>query len=850
MPLANPDFASTMLERTRTILCMKCRKLPLDFLKEFDLPQLTTCCDRLDASTLCSGIESVTAGRKPAQRELIQNPEFVSYLETMLPLIPEEEPQEQQPAPGYSRYSRSYGQTPTKHSKRSEFLSALWELLEVCQAHERNITQYPANKVADALLMRFSNGTIRLAFLENFASMELSEDSCKIVTGGLENCVDVPLILNDVQKKLLMEPCTACSGLFRSAPFCEVWKLLDSAPNLLDIARLLYQHEIEDSMNLENYTSFTQNVPEYSRLLHSIVNHMEPNAMNCFLRYWKRGGCPLRELRYLERWICTHPGQDWDSLLSTYSGYINLLYGKRFQTIDLSAVPDYQEDILIYAIVNRKKHFIQMVDANAECFSSLPHTSIIFQERLYKENFNLNELTERDLKDCGWMDRKRLPAERLIPGRRYTFPELRALYGSSPIYFSVYHAMEAPRQDDRLKAFQQLRKRNVLWKHINEQEISSLAKCLDRKPLYEWLYHDFRHIKGLTATDTAQILAHFDDLQPLISDMEIRQDVLLALRSLDLPERFSSMDVLKQNIIQADKNWQSLSSVMELSPEFMELNWETIERFLLMDGANIAETYRKDLAPKQQTAFLRVVKVELMGQLKELKYFEGDLARELNMPLTRQIMEDWKKELQISKDGLEVKEYDDFFSTMLLGVQPQRTCLSYQNGAYRECLLSSFDSNKKILYAVLDGRIVGRAFLRLTKGRLTNTDISNDGEDGHFTFVDLENIQEVRQDLPHEQLTLFLERPYISGANPEETAQIQHLFVELARQKAEALDILLVLSTDYRCSCGNAFVRTQFDIYISKSKAGAQYLDSLNGRASVSCEDSYTANTFLILNCA
>jgi single-stranded DNA-binding protein len=44
----------------------------------------------------------------------------------------------------------------------------------------------------------------------------------------------------------------------------------------------------------------------------------------------------------------------------------------------------------------------------------------------------------------------------------------------------------------------------------------------------------------------------------------------------------------------------------------------------------------------------------------------------------------------------------------LLGVQPQRMCMSYIDGAYRECLLSAFDSNKKILYAVLNGRIVGR----------------------------------------------------------------------------------------------------------------------------------------------
>jgi len=74
------------------------------------------------------------------------------------------------------------------------------------------------------------------------------------------------------------------------------------------------------------------------------------------------------------------------------------------------------------------------------------------------------------------------------------------------------------------------------------------------------------------------------------------------------------------------------------------------------------------------------------------------------------------------KDGMEVEECDDFFSTMLLGEQPHRTCMSYIDGAYRECLLSAFDSNKKVLYVTFHGRIIARAFLRLTKGRLTGAE--------------------------------------------------------------------------------------------------------------------------------
>ena len=171
--------------------------------------------------------------------------------------------------------------------------------------------------------------------------------------------------------------------------------------------------------------------------------------------------------------------------------------------------------------------------------------------------------------------------------------------------------------------------------------------------------------------------------------------------------------------------------------------------------------------------------------------------------------------------------------------------MSYIDGQYKECLLSSFDSNKKILYATLNGRIIGRAFLRLTKGRLTGSDVPADNSG--FTFVDLEH-PDARSERPKERegVTLFLERPYISGVGPEVARRVMRMFVELAGRKASELDTMLVLSADYRGEAGPGFTWTKYAVYISKSKAGAQYLDSLGGQATVSAEGSYKANTFLV----
>jgi len=59
---------------------------------------------------------------------------------------------------------------------------------------------------------------------------------------------------------------------------------------------------------------------------------------------------------------------------------------------------------------------------------------------------------------------------------------------------------------------------------------------------------------------------------------------------------------------------------------------------------------------------------------------------------------------------------------------------------------------------------------------------------------------------------------------------------------------MLVLSTDYRGDKLEDFTQTRFNIFISKTKAGTQYLDSLDGEATVATEGSYKANTFLVCN--
>lgn len=161
--------------------------------------------------------------------------------------------------------------------------------------------------------------------------------------------------------------------------------------------------------------------------------------------------------------------------------------------------------------------------------------------------------------------------------------------------------------------------------------------------------------------------------------------------------------------------------------------------------------------------------------------------------------------------------------------------------------LACFDSNKKVLYAQRNGEIVGRACIRLTKCCLTGTPKNTKGTAGRISFVDLENENgspETRHE--GETLALFLERPYTSGLNPEEQLEVETVFVKLVQQKAKALGAILVLSMDYRKAAKMDFAQTRLHLYISASKAGKQYLDSLGGSAEASSEGSYRTNIFML----
>ena len=102
-----------------------------------------------------------------------------------------------------------------------------------------------------------------------------------------------------------------------------------------------------------------------------------------------------------------------------------------------------------------------------------------------------------------------------------------------------------------------------------------------------------------------------------------------------------------------------------------------------------------------------------------------------------------------------------------------------------------------------------------------------------------------------EKPVLFLESIYTFGLNDIEKEEVMKLAVSLTTQKAAELGVVAVLARRYLgCYERDEYVLAPFYVYISKSKNGWQYLDSLGGAAYTSAKEEYVEHPFLVMQTA
>lgn len=644
-------------------------------------------------------------------------------------------------------------------------------------------------------------------------------------------------------RKIMAEPPVACGDLTGCK---DIDRCMEMMAEKSDLRRLLNAMHPYGGRSLElddgNMEEMAGSAGHLLDLWHWAGKFFSKEQLGRFLPLWMKNHAMVYDLEFLKKKADSGYPVDREVLLASSASYVSFFYGESFP----DQLDRIHEELVIYAITRRKKAFLRLLRENVDLYKEIPEDSVLFCRQFYEKCINLNALNCKNLAQLQKMFHVREENLNLMSGKGYTFDEVYLIHKLSKAYITLYGKLLALRSDDRIRVMREVIRRGCLDEGMN---LESIAERLICKPLSEWIQKDFGHIRNLTGKNAARFLGMYRELSHLIPDIRNNAEARYVLANPEQCSKCLSMDEVRENAVAYDSEWRYLSEEFGFSEEFANENRERIREFIFNDGAHIFKVYY-DANKKGAEELRRLVHAELMGRFKELKYFRDDLIKEIDYPVTEEQKVEWMRNTKESEGRLSLWEEDGLIPVMKMGSMPYETCLSYSSGRYRQCLLACHDANKKVVYMSYNGTVVLRAAIRLTKGTFQEKYQKASGE-AHIHFADLaaydKGIMEKSEITGEkEYLTLFLERAYVAGLPEDAEDMAFRMLFRLMQKKAESMNVLFAASVTYQGCLSNEMVPMFYSMYISRSKAGEQYLDSMGGSRCVNSEGSYDRKKYLL----
>lgn len=678
------------------------------------------------------------------------------------------------------------------------------------------------------------------SYMKYYGEQNVSKEEKEQLVKSIAMCTDV-LDFENVGEKdrmLLVNPVFSSELLLDLLENVNNLKILQDQ-DLMELVNTLAGYEAEiRSLNQNQFDQMKERPVEILEKLRIVTRYIEKENLTDGLNLWLWNEALYEDLCKLERAFTD--GADPAEVFSSKVSYVNTLYQNPLSKISLSSLSVEKSELLLYAITQKKKAFLNLINEEPELFYDLPNASMLLKKEMYQEYINLNTLNRKNLKDSADLILSNDRFE-LLAKREHTFEELKLLCTAKEALIRLYEQLTC-KCDERLMVLRELIKRECVPYSFWKGQIEPLAAALSEKPLSRWIREDFRNISDLSYGTALWLLVYREQLKGMEKEITMEQQALYLLKDLALVKECDSLSELKEKLILGDVSWRLLKEKLSFSEEFVQNNAARIGNFLFVGGAEIMETFL-ERQPSKIEEIRRLVTAELLGKFDELKYPSGDLMREIDFEVSEEAEKEWKIDRTFTSKNLVLKEETGLLPVMQIGEVPSYSCLSYRSGLNSDCLLSCFDSNKKFFFIRKNGQVVFRAMIRLTKGSYVGDRMRK-----KIQFADLSGAGKPKEE-EGEELVLFLERYYEKNLAYEEQDQAVYLAFVAAKEKAKKLGARLVLSCYYQDDVKTKeYIKSNYYLYISKSKNGSQYLDSLYGEASVSDSGDYSSNIFLLEN--
>lgn len=678
------------------------------------------------------------------------------------------------------------------------------------------------------------------SYMKYYGEQNVSKEEKEQLVKSIAMCMDVLDFekAGEKDRMLLVNPVFSSELLLDLLENVNNLKILQDQ-DLMELVNTLAGYEAEiRSLNQNQFDQMKERPVEILEKLRIVTRYIEKENLTDGLNLWLWNEALYEDLCKLERAFTD--GADPAEVFSSKVSYVNTLYQNPVSKISLSSLSEEKSEILLYAITQKKKAFLNLINEEAELFYDLPNASMLLKKEVYQEYINLNTLNRKNLKDSADLILSRDRFE-LLAKREHTFEELKLLCTAKEAVIELYEHLTC-KSDERLLVLRELIKRECVPHSFWEGQIEPLAAALSKKPLSRWIREDFWNIPDLSYGTALWLLVYREQLKGMEKEITMEQQALYLLKDLALVKECDSLSELKEKLILGDVSWRLLKEKLSFSEEFVQNNAARIGNFLFVGGAEIMETFL-ERQPSKIEEIRRLVTAELLGKFDELKYPSGDLMREIDFEVSEEAEKEWKIDRTFTSKNLVLKEETGLLPVMQIGEVPSYSCLSYRSGLNSDCLLSCFDSNKKFFFIRKNGQVVFRAMIRLTKGSYVGDRMRK-----KIQFADLSGAGKPKEE-EWEESVLFLERYYEKNLTNEEMDQAVYLVFVAAKEKAKKLGARLVLSCYYQDDVKTKeYIKSNYYLYISKSKNGSQYLDSLYGEASVSDSGDYSSNIFLLEN--
>lgn len=712
-------------------------------------------------------------------------------------------------------------------------------------ANETLSEAYHYEEIASVLADPQINSSRTFLYLKYFCSEPLTNKEKGCLMMGLQifdECNMFPISdLTDKERRLLIEPMISTGFLSEMTKERGFWK------------RLLYPGYCalikELSINIRSRACLIQRQEkvlwDYAEIisegLKEVLKWIPVEETGSFLKQWLDNEALVYDLNRLKYLILeTAPDKELTFMKNRVS-YLSFLYGNILEGVNLEHLSRGQSDLLVYGITHKKKHFLSVVKENFCDFAYYSWHNLLVDRDTYERFLNINSLNSRNLKECIRLNVLSTDKKQALTWEQYTFEEIKLFATKDIFYVKLYHRLTGLKLDDRLRVIREIARRNCLLGDITEESLDKLGMMLKKKPVSRWIAEDLGHVEALSYQQAVYLLCAWDEAERFIPEIHTSYHADILLNNLKKLQNIPDFKTAAERLPEIDGTWKQLNKVLKIEDDFLLKNREGLKQFLYDGGAEIFSAFLSGAWETEKTR--RLCTAEIAGRFREVKYYKNDLEREIALRIPEDTQKLWVKNMEVKKKQVRLWEEDRLLPVMQIGEVLGHTCLSYRDGEYKSCLLSCFDANKKIVYLSFGGTLAFRAIIRLTKGAFYRAKREHCG----LQFVDLTEADEEAENNRKEYLTLFLERPYFKGISEEKEKEAVWLVVEMLKKKAEQLQAELVLSDDYKRFSleEKQFIRAKYYMYISASKNGEQYLDSLGGMAGARQEGCYEEGYFL-----